>query len=360
MSKPEELPGYLSEHRFPFVSEGARASELGQLSETNLRYNELDFRKIATSMDGKYGEFSFRALEPGFIEIDKHLKQLMASDLTVFPPAIIERLKDAIKSMIAWHEMITKTPHENNPTAHIQNTVPIIAREMNTLAVNLMPVISYLRTTDVSVLPIEHARREVVKILKDARDIFKEGSEDHRLFKEESSRLLDKCTERLQQSIVSRQADQFTNLAKQYKSEAHKWLWAMVICAALIIAVALLFFWLAADMSHIDLGVSIQFVASKLVMISVLTFILVALTRNYRAYCHNQILAEHRATTLNTFETFLEAAHSNETRDKLLTLVAETTFNPKQTGYDHADREGGHPMQQILDLHGTMSKSNSP
>lgn len=208
--------------------------------------------------------------------------------------------------------------------------------------------------------------RALSRIQENAKDILgsiqsikSNAEEQSASIREESSKVIEELKKELKDKLASDEASRFAELANGYKQAASVWLSVSCVLALLVIGGAVSFYVHAArTQEELSTAKAIQLSVAKLVVVSVASFMLFTSVRNYRANQHNQVLATNRATTMEVYRAFLLSVESQEAKDKLLCLVAEMAFNIRQTGYDFSDREGGHPLQQVFDIH-NLTRSSS-
>lgn len=107
-------------------------------------------------------------------------------------------------------------------------------------------------------------------------------------------------------------------------------------------------------------GDSISELGSKVIVLSVLYYILVWSAKNYNASRHNFIVNKHRQNALSTFETFVNAAEDFETKNAVLIQATQSIFSNQPSGYINKDNEQETPNKviEIMRSIGPISKVN--
>lgn len=152
----------------------------------------------------------------------------------------------------------------------------------------------------------------------------------------------DEAITKLAQGGVAANAQAFSEQRANDGVSATLWLVATVAVA--VVALALSWTLLMpekGDVVSMEAGAVISRLAPRLVFMSLLTFVLVWCSKNYRAARHSEVLNGHRARALQTFEMFREAAKDDETKATILRLAAEAAFTPGATGYEDPGKGGG-------------------
>src|SRR5690606_29978681 len=122
--------------------------------------------------------------------------------------------------------------------------------------------------------------------------------------------------------------------AKDRAKSADTWLkWTIILTVVTSVvalaAVILVFFWTPTDVPQ-----AIQYVVSKLILLSALTFASVWCGRNYRSHKHNETLNLHRAHALMTFRAFVQGTQDPRVSDAVLVQAAHAAFTGRPTGYE--------------------------
>lgn len=91
--------------------------------------------------------------------------------------------------------------------------------------------------------------------------------------------------------------------------------------------------------------------STKIVVLSILTFILVWSAKNYGSTRHNFIVNKHRQNALNTFKTFVDAAGTDADIKNAILLQATTSiFSAQNTGYMGKDDGGNNTSSQVVEV----------
>lgn len=213
----------------------------------------------------------------------------------------------------------------------------------------LHPWISYAtsRTTDFVALTAE-ARTAV-------QTIEKQGEQIEQRMGEREKRIAE-LEEQLRQSLakqgVGKQAQYFEGEAKIHATEADKWgrrTWRWAFALA-ILAFASFFTHRIPWIAPKDTPEAIQFVASKLLLFGILTFMLVRSSRNYLAHKHNEVVNRHKQNALLTFNALVEAGATPETRNTVLNHAASSIYATPDSGYVRASGDGGPSNTTLVEL----------
>jgi hypothetical protein len=150
---------------------------------------------------------------------------------------------------------------------------------------------------------------------------------------EDAARIVREMRAASAQAGVSAHAEAFRRAAKKYGCSANAWMAVTLVVGA--VAVCGLTWWLHYDPVPMksEGGAIAQHVLLRAVVILFGVFFTVWAARNHRAERHLNVVNEHRALALDTFQTFVEATASNAVRDQILLATTGAIFSPGMTGY---------------------------
>jgi hypothetical protein len=145
---------------------------------------------------------------------------------------------------------------------------------------------------------------------------------------------------------ISQNAKYFADEAVAHGADARKWriatIWTSVaagVVAAGFLALSLLY-------TPDSAAAAIQLVASKIIVLSVLSFAIVWTARNYRSHRHNEIVNRHRAHALSTFKTFAEGSDDQAVKEAILLAAADSAFSARSSGFDGNEGDSNHSQIQ--------------
>ena len=153
--------------------------------------------------------------------------------------------------------------------------------------------------------------------------------------KEEVERLIGSIRATALEAGVSGRATYFAEEAERHRKLAKGWLWATILIGAATVAGAtysLVVYLIATE--SLETAKVVQVGVAKLILFSLLYFILVWSSRNHKAHQHNQVVNRHRQNALATFDAFVNYPKNDPaTKNAVLLRATETVFSPAQTGY---------------------------
>jgi hypothetical protein len=132
---------------------------------------------------------------------------------------------------------------------------------------------------------------------------------------------------------ASKHAGQFYTLHKQYLKNARSALIGLVLLSLMFIsAVVASSVWTFSIPSD-DHARLFQVIIGKVLALSVIYFLIVLAAKSYRANTHLAAVNLHRATALQTFETFVNSTTDEQTRNAILMETTRSIYTHVSTGF---------------------------
>lgn len=134
---------------------------------------------------------------------------------------------------------------------------------------------------------------------------------------------------------VSQQAAYFKSEADQQELLADKWLSRTYWFAGGVgtFAVLSLFIYKWEFIKPEGTAEMFQLISSKILIFTVLAYLLILAARNYSTHKHNAVVNRHRQNALLTYRALVEAAGEKGTEDIVLAHAASCIFAPQETGF---------------------------
>ena len=151
---------------------------------------------------------------------------------------------------------------------------------------------------------------------------------------------------------VSQQAIYFKDEATAQEALAGKWLiYTYRFAGALgVFAVLSLFLHKLDWIRPTTNAEMLQLITSKILIFTVLGYLLILAARNYAAHKHNAVVNRHRQNALLTYRALVTAAEGTGTQDIVLAHAASCIFSPQDTGFAHAKGESSVGSKSVLEL----------
>lgn len=151
---------------------------------------------------------------------------------------------------------------------------------------------------------------------------------------------------------VSQQAIYFKDEAQAQETLADKWLIYTYRFAAALggFAILSLFLHKFEWIKPTNNGEMFQLITSKVLIFTVLGYMLIMAARNYTTHKHNAVVNRHRQNALLTYRALVSAAEDTGTQDIVLAHAASCIFSPQETGFAHGKGDTGTSSRSILEL----------
>jgi hypothetical protein len=176
----------------------------------------------------------------------------------------------------------------------------------------------------------------------------------------ECEEALEKVREMYQKAGVEARAANFKALADSHSKQACWWLVGGI--ASGIVIAAYLYFHFEPELTKMATKSMQHLIAlslSKLVAVSLLTYLLVACFRNYSAHKHNEVVNRGKQVALATFEQFVKATADEPTKNAILTHACQAIFSAQTSGYLRNEPEPAHSNQIVEIVRSITGKSGT-
>ena len=291
---------------------------------------------VRTEDLGKALDFS--SGQPVFERRLRLFRKLQDAGLNDLPLPLLEKIRNSVSQASAeFQQVMDFSPTGQSPQSERDNLIRQIENryhsEFNTVGL----AIAYGQQTGANLEQLQRTARDIVEAVASSKD---EASEQL----EEVRRTAESVKRAAAEVGVSQHATQFQQEADEHKSTSQRWLGCVAVSACVTIVLAALnVWWLYRTVAEegLDVSQALQLSVAKLLLFSALYFALVWLVRMYRSACHNQVVNQHRANALQTFETFVNAATDQQTKEAVLLRATDSIFGHQASGFDEARRESG-------------------
>lgn len=305
-------------------------------------------------------DLNFEMGLPFFRRSLKLFHDLSESNLDNIPYSVLSSLKNATKQAAERFEQIKVfTATDSNPISTRDSHVNYIRDQYDEWFKIISPVISFSirKGTDFEALERE-ARETLIQMGATTDEIVKYGDK----MRGEVESTLEKVRRAAADVGVAQHATHFAGESEFHKNESVKWLITTVALGIITVCWGLFSFkFHAVPVSNPPTTVElIESVASKLIVLSALYYVLVWSAKNYNAHRHNFIVNKHRQNALSTFETFIKAAGNDiDTKNAVLVQTTQCIFGQQVSGY--ISKEGDQESLKLIEIMrsvGTIGKGS--
>ncbi len=150
---------------------------------------------------------------------------------------------------------------------------------------------------------------------------------------------------------VVKHATLFSEEAKKHSKAAYIWLGFLVLLAGITVWLAC--HWLdicMQDQVPITLPKALQIIVPRLVILSILYWAILWCGRNFKAHRHNYVVNRHRFNALTSFETFVNGASDEATKNAVLIQATRSIFAFQPSGFGGKEPDLAPGGAQIVEI----------
>ncbi len=293
-------------------------------------------------------DYSFTDIPEYATQIKRLVMQIELCSLNATPYNTLQTLASTLRSVSAQYNTIvsydlSKTQSEEH-RINIKREYSTSVREYyHQLYSVIMPILVAQFMTEG-----DQGKKALAVLTTEALEILEATKLSTTKTLEESQVALSKVREMYQQAGIEARAANFKELADA--NGFWSWVW---LAAGIAVGVAIGFYLNL----HFDpelrkiasLGTQ-HFIAlslSKLVTVSLLTYLLVACFKNYSANKHNEVVNRGKQVALSTFEQFVKGTADEPTKNAILTHACQSIFAAQTSGYLRNEPEPSHSNQIV-------------
>ncbi|MBN1823516.1 MAG: hypothetical protein JW803_04265 [Endomicrobiales bacterium] len=294
-------------------------------------------------------EINFSDAVPNLAIMIGVVKDLSERDLSRLNQGYINAVINSCKTLKGFIDQIrTFNIDSATPGATCKAIIQGIDNGYDTfMTESLMATLSFTSTESTDYTSIEREAKGLFATMKQESDKYKEELKKSR---EEAKNALEAIKELAAEGGVSANAQIYESAASNYSNYAAKWFQATIMVSVFALITAGVFFWLVFSYTPETTAKAIQYVFGKLIILSIITYVVYWCASNYKSNKHNQVLNEHRANALKTYRAFVEGSVDPRIKDAILLHAANAAFSCHGTGYEKNDSEqqSMNPVVEIL------------
>ncbi len=196
----------------------------------------------------------------------------------------------------------------------------------------LHPYIAYSFHRSVDFQRLDTKARDTMQSVKEESEKLMGNLKEH---ENSAEKILEEVRQVAAEQGVSQQAIYFKKESEHHDEKAGWWL-----VGVFIFAVSLIFYTIGGlflhKIPHIEpetIYDTIQLTVSKILIFSVIAYLLFLSVRNFLNHKHNAIINKHRQNALLTYQALVEASGDAGVRDAVLLQASSCIFSPQSTGY---------------------------
>ena len=318
------------------------ATLIEEASDSLRRMQDFDPEQLSREADlGR--QMGFRAAVDPARKLIRLYRQLSLSSLSDFPDDELSQIKErADADYNQFKEILDfEAASFNDAASHRENLIQNIQNAYQPVFSILHPLIAFSVSRSVDLQRMETEAHATLQSVQDQAESITKGLESRQA---EAEQILEKIREVAAEQGVSQQAVYFKDESDRHDTLAAEWRFRTSLFALGLVSYAVF----SLFMHKIIPGLnpendmqSAQLIASKILIFSVIAYMLLLSARNFLANQHNAIINKHRQNALVTFRALVEAAKDEDNSDIVLMQAASCIFTPQETGYTRAGAGGG-------------------
>lgn len=303
----------------------------------------LDCDSLARTED--LGLMNFEEAVPHFKRLVELGRPLYEADLSIFSISQLNDIIDFASNITGRASRIRKFDPNTQDQASQQrkNMIREIEHAYEDAANNLVPILAFIRSRGPQFEQlkneIEQARIRIVRM------------------EEEITWILHDVRESVAEIAVSEQAKTFQTASEAHAKLAKGWMVATIVLAIVTLGAAGAFLRYGLDHTPESYTSLTQYVVSKILIMSVLSFATFWCASNYKSQKHNEVLNAHRSNALKVYRSFVDGIKEDQALENTILLhAAQAVFSARPTGYDSPDKNST-SITSVVDLVGRVTQS---
>ena len=297
---------------------------------------------------GELGEkYGFQKAENNLKNIKNLALKFTGYDLTEIPERRLDGVNDILDRVLATlNHIIEYTPEEpKHGTA--DQLIKELGKNFSGFFDIVTPLMSYLELNKNRSVEIENSAKELVKSMEFMQN---EVSEKKSSTIKEADNIIKSLKDAAAESGVTRHSEIFANEAKKHNKLAIYWLLATIGLIIVSIIIAYLVLNLSPSSATPSTYEMVQYSITKIVIFTILYYLIILFVRNYNAHRHNYVVNKHRQNALSTFLTFVDSTKDQETKNAILIQTTQSIFSSQLSGYikNEGDDTGHNKFIEII------------
>ena len=314
-------------------------------SEKNIISNNIsnffDFKEEFIFNRPNLGDFNFEILKDDYNIIYKLLEKFKNKNYILIFPNQSADLNNRIMSLLETMNIIKSFYlSEGNKANERADLINRFTDQVYNISVVMGPLLAYLDVVDPSPSEIEKLKRLSEELERTAKEKLQQAD---KLYAELTETL--NAARNASATIGSIPFSRlFNDKSDEQKKSANNWLWATSGFALLTVVFAIFtfFYFLSNPLTDNSNWAIYNLLSSKIILFAVFIGGTVWCGRIYKALKHQEAVNSHRATAIQTFETFIAAANKDEgTKQAVLLETTRAIFSHTDTGLIPNSDSGG-------------------
>jgi hypothetical protein len=289
------------------------------------------------------GDLTFAELAPKLELLKKYLNEFSKIDPQIIP-------KETYNGIIAKSKAVNQQLIEVSKFSLRERSNPVIVREailknFDQQYDELLPKLLVIQNLkEITPSNFDKRNRSLEQLFTKYEELIGQKFKDFNKTIEETTTAVEEATKTRGVSVF---AEIFESESKAYSSNATNWLIATIFLLIITVAASI---WLLFIQKDGEFGFDhIQFMITKILIVSALFYGISLCIKNYKAQKHNELVNRHRFNALKTFQTFTTSTDDKRTKDVILLEATHTIFGHQTTGYNDNDSNESDLPTKVLD-----------
>lgn len=296
--------------------------------------NIFDFDVNSLIREKELGsELSFAEVLPFAEKIINLYKQISIQILDDLPEQQLESLKNyANDDYKKFQQILEFSPKQPNPHQTRSELIAQMKSRHQQVFDKLINLISFSTGRRID---YERLEQDTSELIKSIQDKVGQLTDDLKIRKDEADEILNNIRAVAGEKGVTQQSVYFKELADEHDNLSEIWKKRTFWFAGLLGLYSLGSFFLhkISWIMPTDSNQSIQFAVSKVLIFTVISYILYLSAKNFLANKHNSIINRHRQTALMTYKAIMDAAKDIDKKEVILMYASSCIFSPQATGF---------------------------
>lgn len=276
--------------------------------------------------------------------------RLSVTALQDFPDNILTPIRDNANSHFKlFTQILDFDPSQQDPNGVRNNLIKQVEGAYQPAFQALHPYISYSLHRSADFQRLDSDARSTLQSIEDKANKISENLSQH---EENAKAALDEIRRVAAEEGVTKQAAHFNAEYEHHKTEADRWQgYAVKLSIGLgVFAVVSLFIHKIPFFNPENTYDAIQLSISKVLIFSVIAYMLFLSSKNFLNHKHNAIVNKHRQNALMTHTALVEASGDEGVRDAVLLQAANCIFSPQSTGYTQTGESEASNQKSMIEI----------
>lgn len=320
----------------------------------------MSFEKISKPFE-RGQALSFGELETGFKYIQETASRLLEINLDAIPQELLSVLENATNQLLTAIGRLETFQHLNERAQHLRSSILANYKETVTPFLSSASTILALSIGQNKIdSKLKMFRVEIEDKLKSELKEYPEIKEKAEIALRDINQIVIRAKNELGKHTVSIHADHFRKEARYQIIQGAVWLACSLIALFAISYWGLHLYKKSYEPAQLTTYGNVQLIFSKIIITSTLFTVLYGCLKNFKSCNHNIVVNRHRANALSTFDTFVNSAADQATKDAILLQSASCVFSPQNSGYtEGSDSETSNNVFKIVESVGSIAKPTS-